>query len=375
MINNKYDYDAFTIDTCIFDNYNIDFGGGLLKQLEQFLNSPVKFIISDIIHNELKSHLTKKIHDARDVISKGLDISLELKLSDQLQNKKANELLIGNGADDVIAENRILNFYANTGAKMVCADSYVCLNDLIKMYFSVKPPFENQSKKKHEFPDAFALLTLESWAKKNKSKILVVTSDQGWKKFAESSLYIDVIENLRTAISHFQPHNAANTIIEELQTAIIRQTANIILDKIEDAIKNSIENTDIFPEASSFYNLEGDTVYATYLSHKYIEQSGKPEINVIRIGDGSLVIQLLVSITCEVSCEFSLYFRDTIDHEDIKISEVIREQEETYLSEVLVSLSGDFSQGLKQVFVSNVEVIETLSTVDFGDIEQNWGDE
>ena len=63
------------------------------------------------------------------------------------------------------------------------------------------PPFEEPDKKKHEFPDAIALLSLEEWAEVNKTRILAVSCDRGWAAFAAESEWIVVDSDLASALA------------------------------------------------------------------------------------------------------------------------------------------------------------------------------
>ena len=68
-------YGAITLDSSIFDQNNLKLESGLLKKLEQFNGKPSKFILSEIIKNEVYSHLVKKISDVRNNINKALRLS------------------------------------------------------------------------------------------------------------------------------------------------------------------------------------------------------------------------------------------------------------------------------------------------------------
>jgi hypothetical protein len=59
------------------------------------------------------------------------------------------------------------------------------MDTVVDMYFKLKAPFEE--KKRAEFPDAIALVSLERWAELNKLKILVVSYDSGWEEYCASS--------------------------------------------------------------------------------------------------------------------------------------------------------------------------------------------
>jgi hypothetical protein len=370
------DYGALTIDTCIFDGHGIALEKGLLKQLDQFSGSPVKLVLADIVHHELLAHLTKKIKEARDKVSQGLRASLAQQLSDQTQNDNARTLLFGHGDDAEIAQNRLTTFYASTGAEIVGSEKYANITTLIHMYFQAKSPFDTAGEKKHEFPDALALLAIEAWAKEKSIKVLAVSTDTGWKNFSETSENIVVVENLGDAISHFQPHNAAKNIIAALAAVITQGKNNKVLDTVKFAIENSLDGADIYVEASSAYYFEEDDINAIYKNHEFIEERpGTPEINVIRIDADCLILQLAVNVTCDVHCTFSLSVRDQIDKDYVRIGDNSLIQEENYQTEILVVLSGDFTQGLENLEVLDVEVLETIGHVDFGNVEPDWGDE
>ena len=368
------DYGAFTIDTCVFERHGVALEKGLLKQLEQFSGGPVSFILADIIDYELTSHLSDKIKTAREKVSHAVRASAEQQLSSQIQNENARALLFGEGNDEDIAKKRISEFYIKSGAQIVATENYADVSRLIRMYFYSNPPFDNAGKKKHEFPDALALLSLEKWAQDNNTRLLAVSTDNGWKQFADTSDYIDVNEDLADTISHFQPHNAAQEIISELASAISRGQNNSILDSITSAIEESLEGAEIHIEANSDHYYEESDVYAKYSKHKFIDKSPSvPEINVIRIEAGHLILQLAVEVVCEVHCTFSLSVRDPIDRDYLSLGDNPMTVEENYQTELLIFLSGDFSRGLNDLTVDKVEVFDTIDYADFGDVTPDWG--
>ncbi len=65
-------FGAITLDTSIFDAQGLKLESGLLKQLEQFRYSSTKLIISEIVKEEILSHLTAKTKEAKREIEKSL---------------------------------------------------------------------------------------------------------------------------------------------------------------------------------------------------------------------------------------------------------------------------------------------------------------
>jgi len=370
----EIDYGALTIDTCIFISHGLAIEKGLFRQLDQFSESIVKLVMSDIVHRELQKHLTEKTKDARAKVSQALSVANSHLLSTEEQVNQAKALLFGSGTEQEIVESRLAAFCAKSGISIVESATHVDLSRLVQMYFDAEAPFENTGDKKSEFPDALALLAIEEWADNENIRVLAVSTDKGWKEFASTSNRIDVIDNLGAAIAHFQPHNAAKSVIGALQTAIGDGVSNPVLAAITRAIADSLDHANITVEASADYYFEEDDIFATYLDHEFhTNGAGIPEINLIRAEADCLVLQLTVTVTCVVHCSFALSVWDSIDKEYVQLGSTSVAQDEAYETEILLSLSGNFANGLEQVEVAEVEVLDTITYADFGYVEADYG--
>lgn len=58
------DFAALSIDSNILRGQRYNFDGGILKQLEQFQDSPVQIVQPDVIHSEGVQHLSAEITEA-----------------------------------------------------------------------------------------------------------------------------------------------------------------------------------------------------------------------------------------------------------------------------------------------------------------------
>lgn len=369
----ELDYSAITIDTSIFDNNGIALEKGLLNQLDQFKSGPVQVLISEVIDNEVTAHLSEKIKEARAKINQALRAA-ENQLRVTSKNCSDAKALIFDAGDDAdVAKARLNDFYDKTGALLLECNGLVNVSSLVSMYFSLEAPFEAGAEKKNEFPDALALLSLEQWAENNDVRILAVSSDKGWGKYANSSSRIDVLDNLSDAISHFQPHNLAKNIIDSIKDNYVNGVADDFSNAIKEGIIDSLDGIYIQVEASSAYYYEEDDVHAAYDSHDlYCDPPGNPEVNIIRVEGETLVLQVTAFVTCEVYASFGLSVWDSIDKEYVGLTSTSASVEEQYSTEVLVHLSGDFSKGLGEIDVDEVEIIDMPTHVEFGEIELDW---
>lgn len=370
----ELDYSAITIDTSVFDNNGIALERGLLKQLDQFKDGPVQVLISEIVDNELTAHLTEKIKESRTKITHALRAAKNQLRVTEKQLSDAKILLFDIGNDIDIAKARLEEFYDKTDALIVECDEFVDVANLVKMYFGFSPPFERCLDKKNEFPDALALLSLEAWADKSDVYILAISSDKGWAKFADNSKRIDVIDNLPDAFSHFQPHNFAPNIIDTIKTEYVDGIANDVLDSIHRGIIDSLDGIEIYIEANSAYHFEEDDVHAVYKSHELLcDDAGQPELNIIRVEAELLVLQVTALVTCEINASFSLAVWDSMDKEYVGLGSTDASTEEQYSTDILIYMSGNFSEGLESIQVDEIEVIDYPSHAEFGEIEMDWG--
>jgi hypothetical protein len=360
-------YDALCIDTCIYEAQGMAFDKGLLKQLDQFLESPIALLVPEIVHFELQGHVTKRIKDARTKVARAIRVATDELCVDEESLRQVEHLLLGSG--DLSAEKRLSDFYSKTGAVAVGSLSVV-VSQLVEMYFSSKPPFENSGKKKAEFPDAIALLAVEAWAKERKGKVMIVSTDAGWRDFCAASEWLFIAEGLGEALAHFQPHNLAATLIRQLRSRILAKDNSEILQDISDEIARFVERAVPEVEATSSYALDEQYVEAAYVSHDFHRgPNNEPEINLVRVHSDGVVLQMTASVCYEVTAQFALSVFDSIDREYLPLQKRKVSTTATFDADIVVKVLGDFHRGLSEVEVEEVEIEGTLDPIDLGDID------
>lgn len=73
MSETEVKYEALLVDTSIYDRNALLLEKGLLGKLTQFRKSPIDLLMPDVIKNEVRSHLEKKIKLARNSLEKSLN--------------------------------------------------------------------------------------------------------------------------------------------------------------------------------------------------------------------------------------------------------------------------------------------------------------
>jgi len=248
---------------------------------------------------------------------------------------------------------------------------------LIKIYFDLSPPFEGSGKKKNEFPDAIALLSLEAWAEANNKKILAVSHDKGWADFASSSKRIDVMDDLPGALSLLQKdvEHAAKVmgvIVERLDSGDDKD----LFDEIESHVSDEVSSASIFPDATSSFYFEPEFVELEFGSLSFRRKADRIDMDIVSIGAGRIVTRIGIQIEAEASTSFSFQVKDGIDKDYVSIGGCSASRELDFQSSILLTLEGDFSDLEEHdYFVWRVELIDMIDTVDFGEVEPDFGED
>lgn len=370
----ELDYGAITIDNASLKGEGYRFYEGILKQMRQFKDSPVQVIQTDIVHNEAIKHIEQEISNTRSSIDRALrSANKQLKIKTE-QIDQARELLSVEGDDSEIAEQRLQKYYEWIDGKLISSSNYADLSLLMELYFETEAPFETGKDKKNEFPDAIALLSVEGWAEDNNLSVIAVSQDKGWSNYSENSERITVVSSLSAALEKFQPHNEVSNIIASIREDSLLDEPNHILEQITSAISDSLDGIDIDIEATSSFYYEYDDVYATYHEHDFeTDENGLVKVNIIRIRDELITLKVTAIVECMVHASFDFSVRDSIDKDYVGMGGSSCEMESSYKTDVVVTLAGDFSDGIDNIDAEEIEVMETLRYADFGEVEPDWG--
>ncbi|MCY4259922.1 MAG: PIN domain-containing protein [Rhodobacteraceae bacterium] len=157
-------------------------------------------MLSSTVEKEVRSHLVAHteniVGEARHKIGKVLAAfetstpTLDAIIDQLTNNQKPEEA----------ACKRLDGFLKESKCEVVKDSIFVSVDALFSSYFERNPPFAT-GKKKHEFPDALALNSLEGKAAEDGIGILVVSNDKGWRSFCENSSALYWMSDITRALS------------------------------------------------------------------------------------------------------------------------------------------------------------------------------
>ena len=202
------------IDSCIFIRENYHFRGQNFGHLILLAKShQAKVFVTDITVREVEAHIET-------------DISNAIQASKKFQ-RDARVLRNMNGSpfEEFFQEiceaesSKILKRQFSTFLDQVLATeldtSEASIKKVFEKYFLKESPF-GDGKNKNEFPDAFAIVTIETWCKTNSERIYVVTTDSGMIEYCETSDCLIPLTKLPEFFNIIASHNKATGFLRQL---------------------------------------------------------------------------------------------------------------------------------------------------------------
>lgn len=362
------DYQALTIDTEVFRNYGHKLHSGLFATLTQFKIAPVDLIFSEIIIREVQAQLEEQVRSTKSKLQKVLSDTVDYLAVTTVNSESAKSSLISDDSNKEIAEKLVSDFLSSTGAIEIAAGD-VNLNDLIKKYFDHEPPFEKTGKKKFEFPDAIALMSLESYAIEKGIKILAVSKDPDWKKYADRSDYIDVVTDLSEAISLIQPALESERLFDQIK-GDLKDDKSMLALTISDGLTDELSLKNPHASATSDVYYESFFVDLELLEYELLKEKNEDIVfrPILQIGK-TLIIAVRLYIRAQAHAEFSLSVKDGVDKNFVGLGTIPAATEISFDSELLLHLDVKEAGEETKVDFASLDLLGFPSDIDFGYIE------
>lgn len=365
-------YGAITLDTCILRSYGYKFDSGVLSQLKQFKDTPLRIILSEVVVREARKHISEDLQKVQGEASRALRKHANRNLFGvrDADLKKASDILNLGMDTSSLADDVLSRYIKSIGAEEIPVLGKVEVNDVLDRYFTHSTPFSKGEKCKHEFPDAFALLSIEKWAKDEKLKVLVISSDKAWISFATQSEHLEYVSKLPDALEEFQPDNDAHRYCSRLSEALNCDQDSHLKTQVLHLVDQLLECVQLEAEVAASFRLFQDPAYLTDAKIRLSEGS---LVRPLLAQENDLVVQAQFTIEATAICYIEFYVHDSVDGDDIILDSTTLEQDVVIDASVMLELSGDFSFD-EDVECSNAEIISIDEPVDFGHVEPFEGE-
>jgi len=361
---------AFTIDTSVFERNSLALENGLLAQLEQFRKSEFELVIANTVANEVKRHLVKNATDARKALRAALAHTAKHQALSSAHQEELTALSNLAGADvDARARKRFDDWVKLVGADVIHEEDFVSVGEVMRRYEAGEPPFAETGDKRHEFPDAVALLTLEGWAEMRETKILAVAHDKDWQRYGAQSKRLIVVDDLAEALSMIQGLGAAREPAVRLATVYVRGDAMGLDAAVLDAARNQVDKFEFRIEADSQFTVQEDGIEATVdVVSLDIPDSTGSTLDTISHDDGKAVIKLSGTAYLTIDTHFSFKKFDSIDRDYVGMGGTTISNDVEIEFEALVTVQID-ADGLA---LEGIELLPVTHYMHFSDLEPDW---
>lgn len=356
----------FSLDTNVFHRYNYGLEHGLLARLAQFATSDVDVVLADIVFRETEAHMVSNVEATDQKLKKAINDAGAVR---DLDKKARTDLFdaVANGEEPhTCVQRRLDEFAKSIGLAVVQSSAHASIDRLVEDYFAQKAPFEAKEEKKHEFPDAIALQTLESYAKSKETMMLAVSKDSGWKEFCAASDWLVCEGELSDAMSRFQ--KLPSVVAAKFASRIAAGETDALSEAIERELNDFVESMDINVEASAAYFYEDYVEEQVFGGFAFREP---PRFVLVDQDeeDERYVFQTSVDVSVTVGCNFS--FSVTDEGDQIPIGSNYVSETNDLKFNLTITLYGD-PEG--DYDVDEVEVIEHERYFDFGEVEVDYGE-
>ena len=361
---------AITLDTSVFDGNGNRFEHGLLARLQQFNNTAVHVVLSDVVVGEVKAHVTRAADEAYLRIRTGIkEVSKTWQVT-QEQRDVAMTSLFGKESPEQLAQRRLTTFIEVASVELIESSGRVDVDEVLTAYFTARPPFGKSAAKKSEFPDAFALQALEKWARDENTLLLVVSKDGDWQRYCNSSEYLVPVEDLAKALSYF--HQNAEVACARLVERFAEGSLTIE-ENIAGAIQDATDQLTFIPEANSIYRFDAD-VYAIDVLSVDIEpdpETDKPFKVIDKPDEDMLVVEASVKAVISVTTSFQFSLTDPIDKDEVPMGSASATAAIPIDVRTLLTFQGDLS-GEAQLVDLEVEMSGRSVDLDYGEVGPDW---
>jgi hypothetical protein len=363
---------GFALDTSVVRKHGYRFDVGDLDVLPRQLPPWMKLYMSDVVRHEIVSHLQANTKEAFDQLKnavKNIDRLTEVDISGL---EKAATAAEPRESGKAAHEDNLKKYVRRFSGEFVPIAGKGLLEEVFNRYFTLKPPFEAVADKKHEFPDAAALITVERLAEKLGAKFVLVSTDKGWQSYADASDRLYCVETLEQLTALYTNTSKAaekikNNIAKALQDPKSK-FAKRLRSGIEDQIYNLSWVVEGESEAGFSFDAEVDQIEI---------QDVRPNVEEQRLwlkdeGDQICVVEVQCELTCEfhISADFSKY--DSIDKDEMPMGTGSKSVTDDVTVSVFLTIHGDLLENKPNEWEVNVSLSNDIFWIEAGDLDPDW---
>lgn len=269
------------------------------NQLAKFANKGlVKIWVSEIILNELRKNIERDLISSKNIINEyKKNLSSKARILKSIDEYKPYFALPKvNISIDIERFNINIESFIKESKAQIIPHDLASINDIVNSYFSGQFPF-SKGEKKHEFPDAIVLSSVEHWCKKHNSSIYILSEDNDILEF--KSKYIIPTKDLSGILNILNRELESKERLDRIDSLYLEFNSELIND-IESSFRAEYE--------MSLYNFE--------ISDLDIISIKVGQYNITFINEREAELEVSVNLKFKAEIEYDDYSSAIHDNED-----------------------------------------------------------
>jgi PIN domain len=331
--------DYVFIDTSIFISENFLEGRKIKEIFRLSYEGHLKIILPIITYKEVLNRISLNIIEA---LSGQKDYRTKTRILRNIPSLKDKFDLVDSEKAIQDLQRLFSERIESIGAEIL---SYPTLDigDVFEKYFASSFPFSS-GKKKNEFPDAFAISSLEKWCHSSKKKCFILTGDNDIKQYKNANLKVISIDAyIDTTLRRIANHQVQQKRID-IALRLFQDKKNDLERETEDIIFEALQNENVY-QHYHYSDIDNIDVGDVSLNFADAQISSVTEYNIILITTATCRIDVILELNCdEESFEWNHGQSTEEIYKTIKIPVSL---------EVDIPLAGDEYMGIKVEEINN----------------------
>lgn len=242
--------DNIFIDTSIFEENNFLESKRINEILKLSEESYIRIVLPEVTYEEILIRISKNVDEAFEKFNRYRRDTRVLRNSDSLKSKF--EVLDKEKTISEIIE-KIKKRFKDSKVTIV---PYPILNikDIFHSYYNKEKPF-SEGVKKDEFPDAFALISMEKWCKEKGTTCLVFANDRDLIHYESDVIKpVDYKEYLDLKLSEIEVEKQREARLEAIKEQFLEHEDNFI-SEIDNWVYQELDDRSKYHDYTNYLEL------------------------------------------------------------------------------------------------------------------------
>jgi hypothetical protein len=224
------------LDTQTIYGENFKYDSSRLRDLKtRVAAGQLRVLMTDINEREVRAGIRKRVKEAVEAF--GSKVRNGARILSNLTGEYGLLFDPKKEADVVSRLTKQFDQFLVDAKVEIIPSGHLPIGPLFDRYFDIRPPFEDSTAKKSEFPDAAIVMAIIDWADKNGEETYIVSGDAGVREAAGESSRLHPVESLGEVLARatvtYEPsrvHLTARTIFGRLRDDVVRRIEEVFTE-------------------------------------------------------------------------------------------------------------------------------------------------